>query len=160
MRKAHGFYCTINDTPMPGNHKDYDEEPVTYCSRCYSLKIKHEDITDSDVCMDCGCTETKTADIGTWERLYERRYGKKFVERSDDPRDSIFFKMPVNKLKSMLYRKGNSINIIHRLYHYFPKGLSKSESIILLFDKLCKDGRMDDLRMELYIESKKETQDN
>ncbi len=22
---------------------DYDSEPVTYCARCYSLKVKHED---------------------------------------------------------------------------------------------------------------------
>lgn len=143
---------------MPENHKDYDEEPVTYCSRCYSLKIKHEDITDSDVCMDCGCTETKTTDISTWEKLFERRYGRKFVDRSTDPRNSIYFKMSLQKLKSVFYKKKDNMSIIHQLYPRFPKGLSTSESIILLFDRLCEDNRIDDLRYILYEQSLEEKQ--
>ena len=25
-------------------NEEYDSEPVVYCSKCYSLKIKHEDM--------------------------------------------------------------------------------------------------------------------
>ena len=33
--------------------QNYDDEPVVYCSRCYSLKIKYEEAIDSDCCMEC-----------------------------------------------------------------------------------------------------------
>lgn len=135
---------------MPENHKDYDEEPVTYCSRCYSLKIKHEDITDSDVCMDCGCTETLTTDIATWEKLFENRYGHKYVERGNDPRESMYFKMPISKLKSQLYKSSILPYVTKKLYSNFPQGMSKADTIILLFSKLSDDNRMDDLRYMLY----------
>lgn len=130
--------------------KNYDEEPVTYCSRCYSLKIKHEDVTDSDVCMDCGCTETKTTDISTWEKLYERRYGHKYIEKNNDPRESIYFKVPIARLKTKLYQSRILPYVVKRLYSNFPQGLSRSETVILLFDRLSQDNRMDDLRYMLY----------
>lgn len=135
---------------MPENHKIYDDEPVTYCSRCYSLKIKHEEVTDSDICMDCGCTETKTTDISTWERLYERRYGRKYVDRKDTAEDSIYFKMPLSRLKMCLCQSKRLQVILRKLYPAFPQGLTRTESVIVLFDRLSKDNRIDDLRYLLY----------
>lgn len=135
---------------MPNNHKDYDDEPVTYCPRCYSLKIKHEDITDTDCCMDCGCTEVKETDINTWERMYTRRYGHKYAEKSNDPKESIYFKMSISKLKTKLYQGNMLPYVIRKLYPRFPQGLSRFDSILLLFDKLGKDNRIDDLRYLLY----------
>ena len=64
------------------NIEDYNTEPVTYCARCYSLKIKHEDALDADYCGECGSTDTAEASIEEWERLFERRYGHKYAEKS------------------------------------------------------------------------------
>lgn len=131
------------------NNKDYDAEPVVYCARCYSLKIKYEEDIDTDCCMDCGCTDTRTSSIGEWERNYERRYGKKHIERSNDPRSSYLFKLTIGELKTKVYNSSHWREIIHRIYPSFPKGLSKADSIILLFDRLCKDRKIDDLRIVL-----------
>lgn len=135
---------------MPNNHKDYDEEPVTYCPKCYSLKIEHEDITNTDCCMNCGCTEVKETDITTWERMYTRRYGHKFTEKSNDPKDSMYFKMSISKLKDEVYKSKPFLYLIRKLYPKFPQGLGKADMVILLFDKLSKDNRIDDLRYLLY----------
>lgn len=131
-------------------YEDYDQEPVTYCARCYSLKIVHEDSIDTDCCMDCGSTELLTTDIHTWETLYETRYGHKFTEKHDDPRNSIIFKMPLNKLKVFIYQNIPLAAIVYRLYPKFPQGMSKVDTILMLFDKLAKDNRFDDLRFLLY----------
>lgn len=135
---------------MPDNQINYDSEPVEYCSRCYSLKIKHEDAIDADYCTECGSTEISTTDIDTWEKMYERRYGSKYVERNNDPRCSIYFKMPIARLKAKVFESKQLFKILHKLYPSFPKGLSREDAVILLFDKLSKDNRMDDLRLYLY----------
>ena len=135
---------------MSDNQINYDSEPVEYCSRCYSLKIRHEDVIDSDYCMDCGSTETSTTDIYTWERLYEQRYSKRYVERNNDPKCSIYFKMPLDRLKAKVFYSKMLDRILYSLYPRFPKGLSREDAVILLFDKLSKDNRMDDLRLCLY----------
>lgn len=136
--------------PKQERPKDYDAEPVVYCPRCYSLRIRHDDSVDVDWCMDCGGTETATASIDDWERLYEERYGHRFVTRHSGPKDSKYFKMSLNKLKICLYDSDMMKRIIDRLYPNFPKGLDKAETVIMLFDKLYKDNRIDDLRYMLY----------
>lgn len=138
---------------MP-EHIDYDAEPVEYCKRCYSLRIRYEEAIDACCCMDCGSTETGTTDIRTWERMYRDRYGHSFLECKDTPRESPYFKMSIDRLKTLLYNDRNLPAILHQLYHGFPKGLSRSESVILLFDKLSKDNRIDDLRYLYYMKSK------
>lgn len=135
---------------MPDNQINYDSEPVEYCSKCYSLRIKHEDAIDADYCTECGSTEISTTDIDTWERLYEQRYGKRYVERNNDPRCSIYFKMPLDRLKAKVFYSKMLDRILYSLYPRFPKGLSREDAVILLFDKLSKDNRMDDLRLCLY----------
>ena len=133
--------------------KDYDSEPVEYCARCFSLKIKHEDAIDSDCCMECGSTETATTDIATWERMYEARYGHKYVKKTVDLRDTIYFKMSVGRLKMTLFKSNMLDRIVHKLYPKFPRGLCREETVILLFDKLSQDNRMDDLRYQLWLNS-------
>lgn len=135
--------------------RNYDAEPVAYCKHCYSLKVKHEDSIDADCCMDCGSTEIGTTDIHSWERLYQERYGVKYVEKNRDPRDSVYFKMTIEALKTYLYHSGKLYPIAHGLYSRFPGGYNKEESVILLFDRLCKDNRIDDLRYMLYYDSLK-----
>ena len=140
---------------MPDKTKDYDEEPVQYCAKCYSLRITHDDTTDSDICSVCGSTDIATTTIDRWEKLYENRYGHKFVDRSNDPRDSIYFKMSIAKLKTKVYYSKYLQPILYTLYPNFPQGLNKSESVIMLFDQLSKDNRIDELRYMLYDYSKK-----
>lgn len=140
---------------MPDKAKDYDEEPVQYCAKCYSLRIMYDDTTDSDICSVCGSTDIATTTIDRWEKLYENRYGHKFVSRSNDPRDSIYFKMSIAKLKTKVYYSKYLQPILYSLYPHFPQGLSKSESVIMLFDQLSKDNRIDELRYMLYDYSKK-----
>ena len=135
---------------MPDNQINYDSEPVEYCSRCYSLKIKHEEAIDADYCTECGSTEVSTTSIENWEQMFEKRYGYKYVERNNDPRCSIYFKMPIDRLKAKVFRSRNLFRILHKLYPSFPDGLSREDAVILLFDKLSKDNRMDDLRLCLY----------
>lgn len=60
--------------------EDYNNEPVYYCSSCLSLNIR---LMDNDrkkeYCDECGCTEIKTSHIDDWSELYEKKYGKKFI---------------------------------------------------------------------------------
>lgn len=136
---------------MPKQRKinDYDSEPVTYCSRCYSLNIMFEDVIGTDCCRDCGCSDVKTASIDDWERLFAERYGHKFVEAKHDVRRSPIFQMSNDELKSKLFKDSSWRDICKSLYPTFPSWLSKADSIILLFAKLCQDNRLDDLRMKL-----------
>lgn len=132
--------------PKPFNANEYDEEPVIYCAKCYSLKIKHDDSVDSDYCEACGCSDTRTADIFTWENLYERRYGHKFVEKSNDPRKSSIFRLSIEELKKMTYSHLLLDEIIKTLYPRFPGGLVREERVVVLFDRLLRDNRLDDLK--------------
>ena len=67
---------------------DYDSEPVKYCARCYSLKIKYEDALDSECCAECGSTDIQEAPIEEWEKKYERRYNRKFIQKTEDPKNT------------------------------------------------------------------------
>ena len=58
---------------------EYDQEPVYYCPRCLSLKIK-ADIADYCYCDNCGSTRIEQTSIFEWERIYKDRYGFKFLE--------------------------------------------------------------------------------
>lgn len=135
--------------PCPPTPNDYDAEPVRYCKKCYSLKIKYEEAADSDCCMDCGCSDTAEAPIEEWERLYEKRYGKKYVTKEERLRKSLIFKMSPHELKVILYASPNWYDIIHTLYPKFPGGLGREDSVVLLFDRIAKDGKYDDLRLLL-----------
>lgn len=58
--------------------EDYNNEPVYYCKHCLSLKVKI--VGGYDFCDECGGTDINTAHIDDWDRLYEERYGHKFLE--------------------------------------------------------------------------------
>lgn len=67
-------------TEYPGNtpsKEDYDEEPVYFCRRCFSLRIKN--VTGSDFCDECGSTDIGVANIQRWKKLYLNRFGKEYV---------------------------------------------------------------------------------
>lgn len=137
---------------------DYDLEPVRYCARCYSLKIKYEETTDSEYCGECGCSDTLVSSIDEWEKLYEKRYGSKYTVKGTDPKKSPIFLLPLDKLKEKLYNSPMMDAIIHSLYPRFPRGLGKADAIIMLFNFLIRDNRLDDLRLTLLEFYKKRKQ--
>jgi hypothetical protein len=129
---------------------DYDSEPVRYCARCYSLKIKYDETLDSEYCGDCGCSDTIEAPIEEWEKKYERRYGKKFAEKQEDPKKTFIFRMPLEKIKSKVYNSPKWREIIKAIYPRFPGGYGKADSILLFFDTLVKQNRLDELKLFLF----------
>lgn len=55
-----------------------DNDPVYYCTRCYSLAIKTE--AGQDYCSACGCTDVGVLpNIDVWEQLYISRFGHPYV---------------------------------------------------------------------------------
>lgn len=127
--------------------KEYDSEPVICCSKCYSLKIKYEESSGTDYCLDCGSTDVEEMSIDKWESLYEKRHGKKYIEDKKDIRRSPIFNMTMRQLKDRVYDSPEYKKIIYGLYRNFPKGLSKADSVLLLFDKAYKDHKIDDLKI-------------
>lgn len=64
-----------SDRPLK---EEYDLEPVYYCKNCLSLSIRTlNDVID--YCDSCGSTEIAQTDIHTWEDMYNRKYGKSFL---------------------------------------------------------------------------------
>ena len=45
---------------------EYNNEPVYYCSRCLSLRIREFD-TDDLYCDECGNTHIESTNIENWE---------------------------------------------------------------------------------------------
>ena len=128
---------------------DYDSEPIAFCANCLSLKIKHEDSIDMDYCSDCGSSEIMEAPVERWEVLYEKKYGKKYVVKGNDPKKSPVFKLTISKLMDKFSNLPNWKTIIYNMYPRFPGGFGKADSIVLFFDKLAKDNKLDDLRVTM-----------
>lgn len=135
--------------------KEQEEEPVYYCARCYSLKIKYEESIGMDCCGDCGCTDFRTSSYEDWEKLYKQRYGHKFVEEVGDIRKSPIFQLSTNQLKEKVYDNPDWKEICKTLCPDVPNWLGKADTIILTFAKLYQENRLDDLRMELINRNSK-----
>jgi hypothetical protein len=131
-------------------NQEYDSEPVKYCARCFSLKIKYEESIDAECCGDCGSSDILESSIEEWEKKYERKYGKKFVQKQEDPQKSFIFKMSLDKLKLKVYESNNWREIIKAIYPKFPGGYGKADSIILFFDTLIKQNKLNELKLFLY----------
>lgn len=101
--------------------------------------------------MNCGCSEVAETSIEEWEKLYKDRYGHSYVERSGDPYKKHIYRMTIQELKTELYYRDNYRDIITTIYPKFPEYYSKIDSILLLFDKIIKDGNLNKLR-DLLIE--------
>lgn len=132
------------------NYDDYNEEPVKYCAKCYSLKIKYEDSLDSECCAECGCTDILEANIAEWEKKYERRYGHKLTQKNTDAQDSYFFQIGIKELMDKVSKHVEWKDVIKYFYPQFPKGYGKADSIVLFFDTLIKQNRLNELRLYLF----------
>lgn len=70
----------LNSTKKILSKEDYNAVPVVYCKNCLSLKVLVLD-DEMEYCDKCGCTITETTDITSWEKMYERKYGKPFNKK-------------------------------------------------------------------------------
>lgn len=62
----------------------YDDDPVFYCKRCLSLKIRQMPfMKNQDYCDECGSAEVDKADIETWKKLYEEKYGHPYIQKKE-----------------------------------------------------------------------------
>lgn len=64
---------------------NYDFIPVFYCKTCLSLKIMTID-DFGDYCDECGGTDIEQTDIETWEKMYQEKYGVKFLDKDKTKR--------------------------------------------------------------------------
>lgn len=129
---------------------DYNSEPVRYCSKCYSLQIGYiPESPNTEYCMKCGCSDTEETSIEEWEKLWEERYGEKFIHKNYDIRNHRVFKMTVQELQQFLYDYPQYKNIIKSLYPDFGFQRRKVDDIFSFFNRLVKDGKIEGLRYEL-----------
>lgn len=57
-----------------------ENNQVAYCPHCLSLAIRVIDRAfESDYCDECGNTQIEIADFDTWEKMYEEKYGHKYL---------------------------------------------------------------------------------
>lgn len=68
----------MGNSNIDKHHNEYNDEPVTYCVDCLSLKIMTED--GIDYCDKCGSTNLKEANVFDWEKLYAAKYAGKYVD--------------------------------------------------------------------------------
>lgn len=69
------------------HNDDYNAEPVVYCKNCLSLKIMILD-ENTDYCDKCGNTDLGTAVIESWEKMYEKKYGKPLIQNKNGREES------------------------------------------------------------------------
>lgn len=140
----------MEDKSLQEVQNDYDSEPVKYCAQCYSLKVRYEDSIEADCCADCGSPDILEAPIEEWERLYERRYGHKYTVKTEDPKKTFIFKMSLDKLKNKVFESDKWREIIRAIYPRFPEGLGRADSVILFFDTLIRQNKLNELKLLLF----------
>lgn len=131
-------------------HEDYDSEPIAYCARCYSLKVKHDDTLDMDCCAECGSTDIQEAPVEEWERKYERRYGHKLTQKEGDPKKTYFFRLTTKELMDRVAGSPRWREIIQGIYPHFPGGYGRADSIVLFFDTLVRQNKIGELKLFLF----------
>ncbi len=135
--------------PTEKEINDYDSEPVRYCARCYSLKVKYDETLDFEYCGDCGCSDIAEGSIEEWEKKYEGRYGSKFAVKNKDPKKSFIFSLSIEQLKTKIYQSEKWREIIKSMYPHFPGGYSKIDSLLLFFNTVLTQNRLDELKLLL-----------
>lgn len=70
----------LSNTREKHPNEDYNAVPVVYCKNCLSLKVMVLD-DKVDYCDECGCTDTDSTDIESWEEMYKKKYGKNYLNK-------------------------------------------------------------------------------
>lgn len=116
--------------------KEYNDEPVIYCPKCYSLNIIEDSVIGISYCKECGCTDFKETTIEEWESMYRERYGHKLVTKSEDLTKSPIYNMSRHRLMNMLFEMEDSDIIIFKMFPLAPKEMSRKERIMWAFAKI------------------------
>ena len=64
---------------MEENKINYNDEPVFYCEHCLSLLVMCD--APIDYCANCSSTEINSCTMEEYDKLYKKRFGKKFFYR-------------------------------------------------------------------------------
>ena len=59
--------------------EEYNSIPVYYCAKCLSLNIKS--VIGMDYCDSCNSTNVEQCSIEEWEKLHEKKYGYKLLDK-------------------------------------------------------------------------------
>ena len=59
---------------------DYNNEPVYFCASCLSLSVMNYTGIVDCYCGHCTSTRIIVGNIYQWEKLYEEKYGHKFLD--------------------------------------------------------------------------------
>lgn len=60
---------------------NYNDEPVFYCERCMSLRIRFVNgLSNSEYCDNCGSTEINQSNIEDWRQQFKDKYGYDHLE--------------------------------------------------------------------------------
>lgn len=122
------------------NHNEYDLEPVSYCPKCYSLKIGYiPGVDDSDYCMDCGCMDVARGNIFEWEKLYENRYGHKFITQRKSYEGHPIWSYSIKDLRRTLLESPHCWEIIREIYPNWNHHVSLIDTVFLFFDQIIRD---------------------
>jgi len=62
--------------------EEYNTEPVFYCRRCLSLKVRDvKHLDNSEYCDECGSTDVEQTSIENWDAMYVKKYGHHYLEK-------------------------------------------------------------------------------
>ena len=122
------------------DHSEYDLEPVSYCPKCYSLKIGYVPGTeDMEYCMDCGCMDIVTADIYAWEKLYEERFGHKYVVKRNRFEGHPLWGLSAKDLRRKVLESPYYKDIIRDIYPDWKHNGNIVDVVFLFIDNVIKD---------------------
>ena len=60
--------------------KEYNDDPIWYCTNCLNITIKRLKDTQYDYCGSCGCTDLSAAHVYEWEEKYIEFYGERYLK--------------------------------------------------------------------------------
>lgn len=64
--------------------EQFDDEPVYYCKRCLSLKIRQIPLLpEGDYCEDCGAVDIDSTTIEEWLKMYKKKYGHEHIQKKE-----------------------------------------------------------------------------
>lgn len=132
------------------NNETINEEPWYYCANCLSPKVGYEDSVGADYCCDCGSTSIHEGIFENWEQQYLKRYKRKYVNQPRNIKNSPIYQMSFVELMKKVSDFPRWEDIIKAIYNTNISGLSKADSIVLFFDRLIRDNKLDELRELLY----------
>ena len=62
--------------------EEYNTEPVFYCRRCLSLKVRDvKHLDNSEYCDECGSTDVEQTSIENWDAMYVKKYGHHYLDK-------------------------------------------------------------------------------